>query len=66
MSREIYNPSFYGVAKAYPSSIIREVPDTQEVFISPSSNASYVIEILQKVEPSDPKDAARSLHHDTY
>ncbi|KLO07989.1 Mog1p/PsbP-like protein [Schizopora paradoxa] len=44
-------------------SAIREVPDTQEVFISPSSEASYVIEILQRVDPSDPKDAAR-FHFD--
>ena len=37
---------------------MRQVPDTQEVFVSSNSDVSFVLEILERVEPSDPKDAA--------
>jgi len=50
------------------ASDIRQVPDAQEVFIAPDSARSIIMEILQSVPPTDPKDAARfifdSLAHD--
>ncbi|KIM48849.1 hypothetical protein M413DRAFT_438024 [Hebeloma cylindrosporum] len=50
------------------ASNIRQVPDTQEVFIYPHSNISIIVEILQRVEHSDLNDAIRfhfdSLAHD--
>ncbi|KAH8117535.1 Mog1p/PsbP-like protein [Phellopilus nigrolimitatus] len=50
------------------ASTFRQVPDTQEVFISPSSDVSYIVEILQMVDPNDPREAAKfhfdSLAHD--
>jgi len=50
------------------ASTIRQVPDTQEVFIYPHSNVSIIVEILQRVELSHFNDAIRfhfdSLAHD--
>ncbi|KAF9533377.1 hypothetical protein CPB83DRAFT_873476 [Crepidotus variabilis] len=50
------------------ASDLRQVPDTQEVFMYPQSGESIIIEILQKVELSDPEDAIKfhfdSLAHD--
>ncbi|KAF8633702.1 hypothetical protein AX17_004360 [Amanita inopinata Kibby_2008] len=65
---------FGGAIKATtPSDLVdasdfRQVPDTQEVFMYPNSGISIIVEILQRVEPSDPKDAItfhfNSLAHD--
>ncbi|OCB84107.1 Mog1p/PsbP-like protein [Sanghuangporus baumii] len=41
------------------ASTVRQVPDTQEVFFSPTSDVSYIVEILQRVGPDDPQDAAK-------
>jgi hypothetical protein len=38
---------------------IRQVPNTQEVFMYPDSNVSIILEILQRVEPSHYNDAIR-------
>ncbi|KAF8201513.1 hypothetical protein BJ912DRAFT_503958 [Pholiota molesta] len=50
------------------ASDIRQVPNTQEVFMYPDSNVSIILEILQRVEPSHYNDAIRfhfdSLAHD--
>ncbi|KAF9483808.1 Mog1p/PsbP-like protein [Pholiota conissans] len=50
------------------ASDVRQVPDTQEVFMYPDSNVSIILEILQRVEPSHFNDAIRfhfdSLAHD--
>ncbi|KDR73443.1 hypothetical protein GALMADRAFT_609979 [Galerina marginata CBS 339.88] len=47
---------------------LRQVPDTQEVFMYPDSNISIIVEILQRVESSHYSDAIRfhfdSLAHD--
>jgi len=47
---------------------LRQVPDTQEVFMYPDSNISIIVEILQRVECSHFNDAIRfhfdSLAHD--
>lgn len=40
--------------------MIREVPVTQEVYISPDSHDSVIIEILERVSQSDSVEAARS------
>lgn len=42
----------------HPPSDLRQVPDTQEVFLDPQSNVSLILEILVRVEPNDLKDAA--------
>ena len=39
--------------------VLRQVPDTQEVFLYPDSPASIILEILEKVDVADAKDAAR-------
>ncbi|KAF8969805.1 hypothetical protein BDZ97DRAFT_160880 [Flammula alnicola] len=50
------------------ASDIRQVPNTQEVFMYPQSNVSVILEILQRVERSHYDDAIRfhfdSLAHD--
>ena len=42
----------------HPPSDLRQVPDTQEVYLDPQSNVSLILEILVRVEPNDLKDAA--------
>ena len=37
---------------------LRQVPDTQEVFLDPQSNVSLILEVLVRVDPHDLKDAA--------
>ncbi|PPQ65092.1 hypothetical protein CVT24_003053 [Panaeolus cyanescens] len=50
------------------ASDLRQVPDTQEVFMYPHSTISIIVEILQRVESSHNDDAIRfhfeSLAHD--
>ncbi|KAG6813607.1 hypothetical protein H0H92_009224 [Tricholoma furcatifolium] len=50
------------------ASNIRQVPDNQEVFLYPNSSISIIVEILQRVEPSESHDAIKfhfdSLAHD--
>jgi len=50
------------------ASEIRQVPDNQEVFLSPDSAISIIIEILERVEPDGNHEAAMfhfdSLAHD--
>jgi hypothetical protein len=38
---------------------VRQVPDNQEVFLYPDSDASIIVEILQKVEPASLDDAIK-------
>jgi len=38
---------------------LRQVPDAQEVFLDRNSDMSFIFEILNRVEPEDPSDAAR-------
>lgn len=42
---------------------LRQVPDTQEVFLDPDSEISLIFEILERVEPSDAVDAVKSERH---
>ncbi|KAG8690663.1 hypothetical protein FRC11_009961 [Ceratobasidium sp. 423] len=50
------------------ASDLRQVPDTQEVFLATDSDVSVVFEILQRVEPDNPIEVAKfhfdSLSHD--
>ncbi|KAF8610841.1 Mog1p/PsbP-like protein [Ceratobasidium sp. AG-I] len=50
------------------ASDLRQVPDTQEVFLAPDSDVSVVVEILERVAPDDPNEIAKfhfnSLAHD--
>ncbi|KAF8874630.1 hypothetical protein CPB84DRAFT_1797299 [Gymnopilus junonius] len=50
------------------ASDLRQVPDTQEVFVYPNSSVSIIFEILQRVQVSQSDDAIRfhfnSLAHD--
>ncbi|TRM61745.1 hypothetical protein BD626DRAFT_405360 [Schizophyllum amplum] len=50
------------------ASDLRQVPDTQEVFLYPDSSASIIVEVLQRVERTYFDDAIRfhfnSLAHD--
>ncbi|KAG6919999.1 hypothetical protein DXG01_013348 [Tephrocybe rancida] len=40
------------------------VPDNQEVFLYPDSGVSIIVEILEKVEPSDLNEAIRHVYPD--
>ncbi|PAV23230.1 Mog1p [Pyrrhoderma noxium] len=69
-TRELFGGAITAV---FPSSYIdastlRQIPDNQEVLVSPTSDISFIIEVLQRVPPTDPRDAARfhfdSLAHD--
>ena len=46
------------VTTEHPSSDLRQVPDTQEVYLDPQSNVSLILEILVRVEPNNLNDAA--------
>ncbi|KAI0029825.1 Mog1p/PsbP-like protein [Vararia minispora EC-137] len=50
------------------ASELRQIPDTQEVFLSPTSDISIILEVLSSVPPSILADAAKfhfdSLAHD--
>ncbi|KAF8710786.1 HEC/Ndc80p family, partial [Rhizoctonia solani] len=50
------------------ASDLRQVPDTQEVFLAADSDVSIVCEILERVAPDDPVEVAKfhfdSLSHD--
>ncbi|TFY68903.1 hypothetical protein EVG20_g3375 [Dentipellis fragilis] len=49
-------------------STLRQIPDTQEVYLYPDSNVSIIVEIVESVEPNHPHDAAKfhfdALAHD--
>jgi len=38
---------------------LRQVPDTQEVFLDKDSDTSIIVEILQRVQPEDDEPAAK-------
>lgn len=38
---------------------LRQIPDTQEVLLYPDSDVSIVLEILERVQPTDYTDAAK-------
>jgi len=50
------------------ASDLRQIPDTQEVLLSPNSDVTYILEILQSVDAEDLSEAIRfhfdSLAHD--
>ncbi|KAI0340604.1 Mog1p/PsbP-like protein [Trametopsis cervina] len=50
------------------ASDLRQVPDTQEVFLYPESSTSIIVEVLERVAPDDATEAAKfhfdSLAHD--
>ncbi|EIM90400.1 Mog1p/PsbP-like protein [Stereum hirsutum FP-91666 SS1] len=69
-SRELFGGA---IAALLPPTLVdasqlRQVPDTQEVFLYPDSDVSIIVEILERVEPSDFSEAAKfhfdSLAHD--
>ena len=43
------------------NSDLRQIPDAQEVFLDRNSDMSFIFEVLDRVEPTDPKDAARYI-----
>ncbi|RDB24298.1 Ran guanine nucleotide release factor [Hypsizygus marmoreus] len=55
-------------ANLVDAATLRQVPDSQEVFMYPDSGISIIIEILERVEPSHFEDAIRfhfnSIAHD--
>lgn len=56
------------VSNLIDASDLRQVPDTQEVFLYSDSDVSIIVEILQRVDPNDDYDAIKfhfdSLAHD--
>lgn len=50
------------------ASELRQIPDTQEVFLTPNSDVTWIIEILESVDKSDLDESVRfhfdSLAHD--
>ncbi|KAF8921522.1 hypothetical protein CPB85DRAFT_1271185 [Mucidula mucida] len=69
-TRELFAGAITAVAPVnlIDASEIRQVPDTQEVFLYPDSSASIIVEILERVDPVDYQAAAKfhfdSLAHD--
>ncbi|KAG8853494.1 hypothetical protein FRB96_008096 [Tulasnella sp. 330] len=55
-------------ANLMDASAFRQVPDTEEVYLSQDTDISFTIEILERVEPEDPIEAIwfhfESLAHD--
>ncbi|KAK4686022.1 hypothetical protein P7C73_g4113, partial [Tremellales sp. Uapishka_1] len=43
-------------ALTFPPSDVRQIPDTQEVFLSPITETSLIVEVLQMVEEGPAKD----------
>lgn len=41
------------------ASDLRQIPNTQEVFLSPDSDVSFVVEILQRVDANDDENAVK-------
>lgn len=41
------------------TSDFRQIPDTQEVFVAKDSGSSLILEILEKVDATEPKEAAQ-------
>ncbi|GLB35333.1 putative ran-interacting Mog1 protein [Lyophyllum shimeji] len=70
MAALIKRPLFGGAITAItPSNLIdaselRQIPDNQEVLLYPDSSVSIIVEILQKVDPTDLKDAIK-FHFDS-
>ncbi|KAG8831479.1 hypothetical protein FRC17_003098 [Serendipita sp. 399] len=46
-------------ANLIDASDLRQVPDAQEVFLDPHSDISYIFEVLDRVEPDEPEEAAK-------
>ncbi|KAH9946288.1 Mog1p/PsbP-like protein [Epithele typhae] len=64
-SKELFGGA---ITVTLPSELIdasnfRQVPDTQEVFVSPNSGLSVIVEVLQSVAATDPREAA-GFHFD--
>lgn len=38
---------------------LRQVPDTQEVFLFPDADISIIVEVLQRVDAEQPADIAK-------
>ncbi|KAI9434006.1 Mog1p/PsbP-like protein [Lactarius indigo] len=75
MMRNLVDTELFGgaIIATYPegyidASLLRQVPDTQEVYLSPDSNDSIVLETLSRVPADDSSDAAKfhfdSIAHD--
>jgi hypothetical protein len=54
-------------------STLRQIPDTQEVLLSPNSDITFIVEILESVEPKDMTEAIKFVrllmilsHQSTY
>lgn len=69
-TRELFGGA---ITVTLPSSLVdasdlRQIPDTQEVFLSPSSGVSIIFEVLERVAATDPEEAAKfhfeALAHD--
>ncbi|KZT44161.1 Mog1p/PsbP-like protein [Sistotremastrum suecicum HHB10207 ss-3] len=58
----VYPPNLIDVSE------IRQVPDTQEVFVAADSDVSFIVEVLERVDPPSPNEAVRhvfdALAHD--
>lgn len=53
----LINPNFPPLTSF--TSDLRQVPDTQEVFLSPNSDVSLILEILQRVNEQDGQEAVK-------
>ncbi|KAJ7752074.1 hypothetical protein B0H16DRAFT_1547312 [Mycena metata] len=69
-TRELFGGAITAVAPItlVDASDLRQIPDTQEVFLYPDSSVSIVVEVLQRVDRNDDDSAIRfhfdSLAHD--
>jgi len=61
MHRARFCSNVFRIVLIMVNSVLRQVPDNQEVFMDQNSDTSIVIEILQSVEPVDSNGIARQV-----
>lgn len=64
--RELFGGAIVAQTKSslLDASDVRQVPDTQEVFLYTDCGVSVIVEVLQRVEPTDPVEAVK-FHFDS-
>lgn len=60
MSREQCYTSYLLLLQFIQIREIRQVPDTQEVYVAVDSDVSFIVEVLERVDPPNANEAVRS------
>lgn len=54
-----FSGCIYNVSSHFELSELRQIPDTQEVFLTPNSDVTYIVEILESVEQENLSEAVK-------